>query len=1308
MHQLIPRFIIDRYFAGEFSGSLEAAGLFIDLTGFSTMADILSGYEQSGAEVLADVMRAIFEPLVAAVYSQGGFVVGFIGDAFTAIFTERQGFEPAMLRCLGAAIKMQAHARENPLAETPYGQYSMSIKIGISYGKVDWKIIKSSDGDRITYYIHGTSVDGAVNAEKCAQPGELLVNKMAYERLRAYVDGRPVDECYRVINVRQSDLPSPRFLSDPYPDPEDLHIFLPESILNLPTVGEFRQVVNLFIDIPIDPTDDELVIPFIDVVFELQERYGGYYLPPEISDKGFNLLMFWGAPVAYETDIERTLNFILDLKAKSGLPLKAGITYLSAYAGFMGASLREDYTAYGWGVNLAARFMKMAVEDAIWIDEEVARRAERHFDVKYRDTLAVKGFANKQKVFTLFGRKELTETVYHGRLIGRDQEIERLSNFVMPIFVGEFAGVLVIQGEAGIGKSRLIHSFQETAIFDNREIKWMVCQTDEILRQSLNPFRTWLFKRFLISDSQSENENLENFNTQLQEIINSIPGTALASELERTSSVLAAVLGLYQSGSLYEQLDAKERYENTFIALSTLFRAESLQKPLILFIEDIQWLDDDTRSFLPYFVRTLIAEPDTKYPIAILTSRRPEGDTLQFDGVLEPQEIILDRLTPGDLSHLAEHVLDGRISVSLLDLLERRSEGNPFFAEQILRYLSEKDLLSKDAGGLYDADIRVERSLPMDIGAVLIARLDSLKRDVRDVVQTASILGREFEVQVLSRILRGEVDLPQKINEAEHAEIWFPLDQIRYIFHHALLREAAYSMQLLARQRELHAMAVSAMETLYENEFGPHYGELAYHAERASLNDKALLYLPLAGKMAASVYQNKQAVDFFSRAIALEPKGNLRAQFEHLLSRAKIYGLMGERHLQVQDLDALENMSRQLGDDALLSQVLVMRADYDHTVSDYQNALAHARQALDLARASGEKDVALDAYRVSSLTHLRQGNLNEAMKHVEEGLQLVRKLGKRIEEGKILNTMGLIALEQKEPASAKFYFEQALSIARETFNRGLETKSLNNLGNSAGIILGDYVAAREYYEQAYLIARERGDRSLQSATLVNLGWAAGMQGDFDSARTYHEQASLLAREVGDLYHETYTLINLSAVAVSQAEIQAAIKYAQQANALSQKIGERSGEAWSLLYLGHAYLLDQRYKLARDTFQESITIREELGQRGLTFEPSAGLILVALETNDLSTASNEAEKILLHLENGGNFEGAEEPLRIYLACFQALKKIEDPRSATVLQDAVRLLETQVSKLHDAQAREMYIQNVPCRRDIQEAWNASQKE
>jgi tetratricopeptide (TPR) repeat protein len=1046
----------------------------------------------------------------------------------------------------------------------------------------------------------------------------------------------------------------------------------------------------------------------MEVVFQLQKRYGGFFLRPEVSDKGFNLLIFWGAPVAYETDIERALNFILDLKTEAGLSLSVGITYITAYAGFMGVPLREDYTAYGWGVNLSARFMKMAAPSEIWIDEEVARRAEKNFVVRYRDKLSVKGFKRKQNVFTLDSRKELAETIYQGDLIGRSQELAQLSNFIRPIFDGLFAGVLIVKGEAGIGKSRLVHALHGADVFQANPVHWVVCQTDEILRQSLNPFIDWLLKRFLISESQSENVNLDSFYAQLNELIGATSRPDLAAELDRTSSVLAALLGLSQPGSLYEQLDAKERYENTFIALSTLFRADSLQKPLIIFIEDIQWLDDDTQAFLPYLVRTLLAEGDINYPIAIVTTRRPEGVALEFGEALDPQLLDLDRLPASELVHLSENILGGKVSNALLELLERRTEGNPFFAEQIIRYLVDKKLIIENKDGAFDADLRAERYLPLDVGAILIARLDSLTQDVRNVVQTASILGREFEVQLLARMLRGEADFLKKISHAEQAEIWFPLDQIRYIFRHALLRDAAYSMQLLTRQRELHALAVSAIELLYEGELGLHYGELAYHAERANLVEKALLYLPLAGELAANVYQNRQAIDYFSRALAMTSPKDLHAQFNHLMARANLYGLIGDRDSQLKDLEMLERLSQQMDDPALLARAWIMRADYALTISDYQFAIVKARQALDLAQSSGVQDIAFDAYRISPLALLRQGKLDEAMQQSQAGLKLVRSLGMRIEEGKILNSMGLIALEQNEPASAQAHFEEALKIARETANRSLETKSLNNLGTSAGFILGDYVAAREYYEQAYLIARERGDRSLQSATLVNLGWAAGMQGEFDSARSNHEQALLLAREVGDLYHETYTLINLSAVAVNQIEVQGALKYAQQANELSQKIGERSGEAWSLLYLGHAYLLDKSYNLARDAFQESAAIRNELGQKGLAFEPVAGLILTALETDDLSTTSSEAKKILSHLEKGGNFEGAEEPLRIYLACFQALKKIKDPRSKTVLQNAVQLLESQVSKLHDAHAREMFIQNVPCRRAIQEAWDEFQKD
>ena len=166
------------------------------------MADTLSRYEQPGAEALAEVMRAIFEPLVEAVYSQGGFVVGYAGDAFTAIFTEQPDRDPAVLRCLDAAVRMQAHVHDQPMAETPFGEYPMFIKVGISFGDASWKILESSKGERATYCMRGSSVDGAVEAEGCARPGETFADKQAYEYLQDVVNGQLMDGCYRLTNVR--------------------------------------------------------------------------------------------------------------------------------------------------------------------------------------------------------------------------------------------------------------------------------------------------------------------------------------------------------------------------------------------------------------------------------------------------------------------------------------------------------------------------------------------------------------------------------------------------------------------------------------------------------------------------------------------------------------------------------------------------------------------------------------------------------------------------------------------------------------------------------------------------------------------------------------------------------------------------------------------------------------------------------------------------------------------------------------------------------------------------------------------------
>ncbi len=1299
MRQLVPHCIAEKFHTGQLRGQLHGAALFADLSGFSPMADALSRHGQAGAEVLAEVMRAIFEPLVAAIYAQGGFVVGYAGDAFTAVFPEQKERAPAIFRCLAAAQVIQRYTVAHPFVSTIFGRFPISIKVGLGTGQVDWLILRSSDSRRATCCVRGACVDEAVDAEERAIPGQVILSAAAHRALETCVQAEPLDGCYRLLSVR-TDLP-PALSFDPLPAPDLSGVFYPPELDNLPDVGEFRQVVNLFIDIPIDPSNEAFVKPFMESVFDLQELYGGVFLRPDIGDKGFNLLIFWGAPVVHENDVERALSFMLELFERTGLPFRAGVTRLVAYAGFIGASLREDYTAYGWGVNLAARFMGKAEPGQVWLDEETARRAEKRFAVRPLGEVDVRGFAQKQKAYLLLGRKETAEFVYRGALVGRNAELQRLAHFFVPLRQGEFCGVMLITGQPGIGKSRLAHSFQTSAFFADVPARWLLCQADETLRLSFGPFRAWLRERFGYRPGDSHEANLKRFEQTVRRLIARTSDASLAAELERTSSLLAALLNLSPSGSLYERLDAKGRYENMFLALTALLRAESLRSPLVLFIEDLQWLDEDTRAFLPYLARTFFSEASRQYPLAILVTSRPGYLPIQFDAGIPFQTLELKRLTAKQLETLAQGILGDSVGPGLLRLLEARSEGNPFFAEQILQYLTEKELLYRRRDGCLEAKKDALEALPLDVGTMLVARFDSLPYEVRTVVQTAAVLGREFELDVLAHMLGNPADLTERIARAEQADIWFPLDATRYLFRHALLSEAAYAMQLRARQRKLHAQAVAAIETVFAGQLASRAGELAHHAERASMKERARKYLILAGETAEGMYQNAQAANYFSRALRVIPAQDLPARFDLFARREKLYDLMGERSLQRRDLLRMKDLAERLGEPTLLGHFWVRYARYHYSVGEFARAAQDAGRVVDLGLSAESLEALLDAYTVWPLALLRLGQLQDAMQKVRQGLNLARRFGLRKQQGYLANSAGLIALEQKNPTSAFQFLEEARLIAQETGNHDLEAKALNNLANAAGFVLGDYVSAQAYYQQIHSLVRERGDRLSENIVLGNLGWVAGMMGDFDAAHSYQQQALSLARQLGNRYMQTYALLNLSATMIAQKCARDALRYARQAHAVAAELGETSLQAWAFFYQGHAALLQGDIPLASTMFQRSAAIREALEQPGLWVEAVAGLAQAALVANDLLLARQHVEVILSRLENDKP-EGMEEPLRVYWVVYQILEQTKDPRADGVLHTATQLLEVQLSKFPEKAARRRYVDNFPWRRAL---WQAS---
>jgi class 3 adenylate cyclase/tetratricopeptide (TPR) repeat protein len=1299
MHRVVPEIIIENYRAGKYSGEFPAVGLFLDLSGFSAMTDTLTQHGQHGAEVLANLMHGVFDPLVESIFNYGGKIIGFAGDGIMALYPTGQDTRTVALSALASAWDIQRRLRENGQRHTIYGTFQFTARIGLTYGSVTWGILHSEDGRNATYYFRGSAVEAASVAEHHAGIGDVLIT----DELRILIDDlvqlKPSGAFHQVRGFN-TNMPATMRAVLPEIDLEISRLFLPEEIIAQNIRGEFRQVVNLFMRFP-EITDEQLV-NVTRTIFELHKKYGGLLNRIDFGDKGCNILILWGAPVAYENDIGRALNFALDLRSQIDIPVTAGLTYYIAHAGYLGSAMCEDYTCYGWGVNLASRFMVSAPIGEIWVDDRIARRVSNRFILELIGEQQFKGFSALQRVHRLKSYNWDMETIYMGEMIGREGELARLDKFVEPLWRQAFAGVLLILGDAGIGKGQLVQGFRSSPLFEKQTATWAFCQSEQILRQSFNPFRSWLFHYFRFASSHNDEERKKAFDDKIDDLIAAMANPELRQELDRLRSVLGSLVDLYWPDSLYERSDAEARYNSTLLALITLIKAESIRQPLIMYVEDVQFIDEDSLNFLPRLKRALLAT-DESYPVAIIaTSRIMSHNPLLEAGIVDEQ-LHLEGLPREAVARLTEILLGGVPSLDLVNLVMDRSEGNPYFVEQIIRYLQDENMIEVSGQGWRQVEHLRDSFMPGDIGAVLMARLDQLSRKVREVVQTASVFGREFLLDVLKEMMAEERAVERYVMEAEQFSIWLGQNDRRYVYTHGLLRDTAYTMQVRARRQELHALAVMALEKIYADELRFHYAELAYHAELADLREKAQQYYALAGRDALNAFQNKKGIEYLSRALNFTPLRDMAAQFDLRVERVRLFKRLGQDASHLRELEALDVLAHELNDPRREAVVEMLFAHYYVVKSDYPSVIQHAERVMSMNRDIQDAETVLKTYQVWPLALLRLGELDEAMRIASEGRRFAQEVGDPVNEGYILISMGLIAIEQKEPLTAQEYLERALAIGQQTGDRRLEARAWGNLGNFAGLVQQDYMLSRAYEEKVLGLNRMLGERDQEAIILTNLGWASGMLGDFDAAISYSTRALPLLREVGNLYAEATTFINLSANTGARGETDASLEYAKKAFQLSRATKDKASEAWSYLYMGYAYLAQGNFPLAEDAFLGSMRIRDEVGQPGLKMEPQAGLVQSLLVRGEHAMALAEAEKILVYMKSGGPLEGTEEPLRVYYACFLALKQNQDPRFQSVLQSAGELLETQVSKLRDENSRKMFIENVPWRLAIHKAWN-----
>ena len=1151
MRSLFPGFIQEQYRKGLLRGELDAAGMFVDVSGFTSMTEKLMRQGKVGAESISDILNSTFSPVIDAVYRNDGFITGFAGDAFTAIFPGKDVCKPCV-----AAMEIQEIFRTNACHETPYGSFAISAKIGISYGAVHWGI-PGTEYHR-TFFFRGAAIDGCAGAEHHACSGDIILDDAAMAMTRPDLfkaapvgDGgfHRIETCSakksRTTNTETTIIK------------EVGRLFFPEQLYEQKLSGEFRDIVPVFISFE-QPESFEALDKFVAAVLETTDAFGGYFNLVDFGDKGGNMLILFGAPVSYENNVQRAVSFILALKERVDISFRCGITQGEVYAGFVGSDRRSTYTVLGDRVNLAARFMMKAQWGEIWLSEGVAAKVEEHYDISPLGEYQFKGKTEKIKVFSLRGQKSRSDEIsFEQEMIGREADLKKALEFFAPLRKGRNPGVLAVWGDPGIGKTRLLAAVKKEFTGD---VEVLTLAADSILRKSMNPFATFLERYFEQSEAENAAEKKKRFETRWAAVMASI-GTypdarvvqEVTEELIRTKSFLAALIGIEWKDSLYEKLDAKSRFENTLYAVKEFIKALSLARPVIIVLDDIQWLDNDSREIVKVLFRQTKHFP---FSLAVLGRYGDDGTKppIDVDEEVARTELALDRLPAPAVALLSEKLLGAPTGGELQDLIMRRSEGNPFFVEQICFYLKTNGLLEL-RNGQYHA-IGGSIDIPQGVNALLISRIDRLSQRLKDSVFTASVLGREIDVSIFSEIMRDQ-DVPSLLSEGRDERIWTPLSELLYSFRNLLLREAAYDMQLRGRLKVLHRIVADAMERTYAAE-DKHASEMAFHFERAEERDKTRHYLRKAADFAREHFQNEDAIRFY-----------------------------------VKLLDYIDDQTDQVDIRHKLGGVYKLIGKWKEAEDSFRTALKIAEDLKDIPRSA-------DNMRELGYLLLEKGRYDESRELLDRAFETYRATGGKAGESTVLGYIGLIYYYKGDLDNAVEFFNRRLTIAKELNDRANIMVSYRYLGGVA-YYRADYRQAQEYYRQVLGIAEELGAELDLAVAKLNLGLSCSYLNDFDNALRYYRESLEVYQKFGSKFYIAYTHNNMGELLFWMGNYEEAITSFKEQRNIAAELGSSRHIAMANNMLGNVSKRLKHYDQAQEYYDRALKIATEFSLKNLMCE-----------------------------------------------------------------------------------------------------------
>jgi len=650
------------------------------------------------------------------------------------------------------------------------------------------------------------------------------------------------------------------------------------TILLADISGSFRWMAD------ISPEDQaSLVNRFLGVVQDTLSEYGVQIY----RCLGASVLAVFGTGQTHESDPELAIRAAIDIRreaAELALGVTAAVTTGQVYLSAMGSEGRGAFTLMGAVLDLAVGLAGQAQVGQIVVGGSTYRLTRRAFQFTPL-SLSIQGMAHPAVVYQVERllpqpRKARGIEGLRAELIGRNEELAKLKEALAEL-LDERGHMVSLIGEAGVGKSRLVAELKEFALTprdDTARPLWLEGRCLELgMTASYSPFIDVFRGYFAWGAEDDDGKRRERIFSSLGEMVER--GDLPKHRVQEMAALLGNLLSVRVGDEWEERLredDPEQIRRQTFAAVRDFLVALSKQQPLVLVFEDLHWADSLSLDLV-----SLMMEALRLGPLLLLCVYRPEREhKCRHLGIIGSQkcrerytELRLRELTHEQSRQLVGSLLSiDDLTPAVRDVILDRSQGNPFFIEEVVHSLIETGILYREAGFWRVRNELDSAVVPETIQRVVLTRVDHLDDESKHILQIASVIGRVFQPRVLERVAQGKADLVGGLWELEDRALIYQeraIPEVEYSFKHVLAQEAVYESLLGGRRRAIHRQVAEAIEALYPSSLQEYYEQLAYHYDRSGSVQRAVDYLLRAGQKAKRSCANEEAIAHLSRGLEL-------------------------------------------------------------------------------------------------------------------------------------------------------------------------------------------------------------------------------------------------------------------------------------------------------------------------------------------------------------------------------------------------------------------------------------------------------